>query len=76
MNMVHEIVTGKRTVEDARKTAVKSTVAYNLGRSAPYAERILFEIPQGGTEDLDHSEISGATLRPTGGKIKDVVTGR
>jgi len=75
MNMVHEIVTGKRTVEEARKIAVESTVAYNLRRSAPYAERILFEIPQGGTEDLDKSEISGAILRQTAGKIKDVVTG-
>jgi hypothetical protein len=76
MNMVHEIVTGQRTVEEARKTAVESTVAYNLGRSAPYAERLLFEVPQGGTEDLDESKISGAILRQTGGKIKDVVTGR
>lgn len=75
LNMVHEIVTGKRTVEDARKTAVESTVAYNLGRSAPYAERLLFEVPQGGTEDLDESMISGAILRQTGGKIKDMVTG-
>ena len=76
MNMVHEIVKGKRTVEDARKTAVESTVAYNLGRSAPYAERLLFELPRGGTEDLDKSEISGAILRQAGGKIKDVITGR
>ena len=75
MNMVHEIVTGKRTAEDARRISQESTVAYNLGRSAPYAERILFEIPQGGTEDLDKSEISGAVLRQTGGKIKDVLTG-
>ena len=75
MNMVHEIVTGKRTFEEARRISQESTVAYNLGRSAPYAERILFEIPQGGTEDLDTSEISGAILRQTGGKIKDVVTG-
>lgn len=75
MNMVHEIVTGKRTVEDARETAVESTVAYNLGRSAPYAERLLFEVPKGGTEDLDKSEISGAVLRQAGGKIKDVLTG-
>ena len=75
LNMVHEIVTGKRTVEDARKTAAESTVAYNLGRSAPYAERLLFDVPQGGTEDLDESMISGAILRQTGGKIKDVLTG-
>jgi hypothetical protein len=76
MNMVHEIVTGKRTVEDARKTSVESTVAYNMGRSAPYAERLLFDVPQGGTEDLDQSMISGAVLRQAGGKIKDVLTGR
>ena len=75
MNMVHEIATGKRTVEEARKIAVESTVAYNLGRSAPYAERLLFEVPRGGTEDLDKSEISGAVLRQAGGKIKDVMTG-
>ena len=37
MNMVHEIVTGKRSVEDARETATQNTVAYNLGRAAPYA---------------------------------------
>ena len=75
MNMVHEIVTGKRTYEEARRISQESTVAYNLGRSAPYAERLLFDVPQGGTEDLDKSEISGAILRQTGGKIKDVLTG-
>jgi hypothetical protein len=76
MNMVHEIVTGKRTVKEARKITVQNTVAYNLGRKAPYAERLLFKVPRGGTEDLDKSEISGAILRQTGGKIKDIVTGR
>ena len=76
MNMVHEIVTGKRTVEEARKIAVENTVAYNLGRSAPYAERLLFDVPQGGTEDLDVSMISKPILRQTSAKIKDILTGR
>ena len=75
LNMVHEIVTGKRTVDDARETAVQNTVAYNLGREAPYAERLLFEVPRGGTEDLDTSMISGAIVQQTAGKIKDVLTG-
>ena len=30
MNMVHGIVTGKRTIEDARETSSQITVAYNL----------------------------------------------
>jgi hypothetical protein len=76
LNMVHEISTGKRTWEEARTTAQESTVAYNLGRSAPYAERLLFEVPQEGTEDADESAVSGAILRQSGGKIKDVITRR
>src|SRR5215213_9453463 len=74
LNMVHEIVTGKRTWEEARHISEESTVAYNLGRSAPYAEQLLFEVPQNGTEDLDEGGISDAVLRQAGGKIKDVVT--
>jgi hypothetical protein len=76
LNMVHELVTGKRTVEEARQTSADNTVAYNLGRDAPYAERLLFEVPQGGTEDLDDSMITGATIKQTAGKLKDAVTGR
>ena len=75
MNMVHEIVTGKRSYEEAREISQQNTVAYNMGRAAPYAERILFEVPQGGTEDLDRSAISGAVVQQTAGKIKDTVTG-
>jgi|GEM_PF-887424 len=75
INMVHEIVTGKRTVEEARRISTENTVAYNLGRAAPYAERLLFEVPSGGTADLDHSMIAGPILHQAGGKIKDAVSG-
>jgi hypothetical protein len=75
LNMVHELVTGKRTVAEARHTSEQNTVAYNLGRDAPYAERLLFEIPHGGTEDLDTSHLSGAVLQQATGKLKDPVTG-
>ena len=75
LNMVHEIVTGKRTVEEARETSEQNTVAYNLGREAPYAERLLFEVPQGGTSDPDESRITGAIAEQLAGKVKDAVTG-
>ncbi len=75
LNMVHEIVTGKRSVEDARETSSQHTVAYNLGRSAPYAERLLFQLPEGGTEGLDKPTIVGPILQQAAGKLKDVVTG-
>ena len=75
LNMVHEIVTGKRSVEDARETSAQNTAAYTLGRNAPYAERLLFEVPKGGTEDLDETTIPHAALQQTAGKLKDLVTG-
>ena len=75
MNMVHEIVTGKRTVDEARELTAQNTVAYATGRNAPYAERLLFEVPQGETHDLDESMLSGALLQQAAGKVKDLLTG-
>jgi HD-like signal output (HDOD) protein len=74
LNMVHELVTGKRTVQEARHTSEQSTVAYNAGREAPYAERLLFAVPQGGTEDPDESHLSGSLLQQAVGKLKDALT--
>ncbi len=76
MNMVHEIVTGKRTVEEAREATAQNTVAYATGRNAPYAERLLFELPDGDTHDLDESMISGSIAQQAAGKVKDLLSGR
>lgn len=75
MNMVHEIVAGKRTAEEAREITAETTVAYSLGRNAPYAERLLFDVPQGGTHDLDEAMISGSIAQQAAGKVKDLLTG-
>ena len=75
LNMVHEIVTGKRTMEDARETLAQNKIGYTLGRDAPYAERLLFDIPQGGTEHLDGPQVAGAIAQQGAGKVKDLVTG-
>ena len=75
LNMVHEIVTGKRTVEDARKTDMENIVAYALGRAAPYAERLLFEVPSADTADLDEPAIVGGLAKQVFGKVKDLITG-
>ncbi len=75
LNMVHEIVSGKRTVDEAREITAQNTAAYNLGREAPYAERLLFEVPEGDTEDLDKTTIGGAVLEQMAGKAKDMLPG-
>ena len=50
-------------------------MAYNLGRDAPSAERLLFEVPQGGTDDLEESKGSAAVVEQMAGRRKDAVTG-
>lgn len=75
LNMVHEIVSGKRSVEDARDILEETKVGYTLGRSAPYAERLLFEVPDGGTEFVDEAGIGGAVVHQTAGKLKDMLPG-
>ncbi len=75
LNLMHDIVIGKTSVDEARKTYAENMVGYTLGRSAPYAERLQFEVPRGGTDDPDESMAGGAMLRQTLGKVKDVLSG-
>lgn len=76
LNLLHDIVTGKATVDEARTTFGDVMVAYTLGRSAPYAEGLQFAVPDGGTEDEDERIIGAATLgQQTVGKVKDLLTG-
>ena len=76
LNLMHDIVTGKATADEARKTLGEIMVAYTLGRSAPYAEGLQFAVPDGGTEDEDERVIGAATLgQQAVGKVKDLLTG-
>ncbi len=74
LNLMNDIVTGKTSVEEARKTYAENMAAYTMGRSAPYAERLQVAVPQGGTEDPDESMIGGVMVRQTVGKVKDLLT--
>ncbi|MDP9069849.1 MAG: hypothetical protein M3N68_00895 [Actinomycetota bacterium] len=75
LNLMHDIVTGKTTVDEARTKFGEIMVAYTLGRAAPYAEGLQFAVPDGGTEDEDQRVIGAAILgQQTVGKVKDLVT--
>lgn len=76
LNLMHEIVTGARSLDEARKVYAENMAAYTMGRPAPYAERLLFTPAAGGTEDPDESMMAGALARQAVGKLKDIVTGR
>ena len=76
-----DVETGERiaalagATEEAGKVYAENAAGHVLGRPAPYAERLQFVVPRGGTEDPDESNIGGAMARQTAGKIKDMVTG-
>jgi hypothetical protein len=74
LNLMHEIVTDAKSVEEARKVYAENMAAYTMGRSAPYAERLLFSPPHGDTEDQDESMMAGAMARQAAGKVKDMLT--
>lgn len=75
LNLMHEIVTGTKGLEEARKVYAESMAAYTMGRAAPYAERLLFVIHGEGTQDPDESMMAGAMVHQAAGKLKDLVTG-
>ncbi len=73
LNLMHEIVTGKLTAEEARKSLSETMSAYAMNRSAPYAEAFQFELPQEQTADKDETTIAGAMVRQGAEKAKDIV---
>jgi hypothetical protein len=52
LNLAHEIATGRRTVEDARRFYAEQIMAMKAGRPAPYTERLMFQ-PQPNAMDPD-----------------------
>ena len=75
LNLAHDIVTGARSVEDARQHYAERAVAFMLGRPAPYMEGLRFVASRGDTADVDETKISQAMLDQMGEKMKDVVEG-
>lgn len=74
MNLMHDIVTGRRTVEEARKEFAEQTAAWVLNRPAPYTEKLHFATPdRKETGDPDEAVMKKATIHQTVEKVKDVL---
>jgi hypothetical protein len=44
LNLAHEVATGQRTVEDARRFYAQTAKAYKQGQKSPYTQRLLFTV--------------------------------
>ncbi len=53
LNLANDIVTGKRQVKEARQMYGEQIMALKAGKPAPYTEKLLFQVPAGGTSDPD-----------------------
>lgn len=76
LNMMHEIVTGKKTVKQARKFNAKEISAYIMNRPAPYAETLQFELPPGKQYDTDKTAIADKAAVQALKKVKDILVGK
>ena len=77
VNLMHDIVTGRRTAAEARKEFGEQQAAWLLNREAPYTEGIRFPQPvESETGHLDEPVMKAPTIRQTVEKVKDVITGR
>ena len=74
VNLMHDIVEGKLTAEEARKELGEQQAAWLMKREAPHTEGIRFAQPaESETGYLDEPVMKAPTVRQTVGKLKDVV---
>jgi hypothetical protein len=63
LNLAHDIVTGARTVEQARDYYAKEFADYRRKKPTPYMEKLRFVPPDGGTADPDVRLLSDEDLK-------------
>ena len=57
INLAHDIVTGKRSVQEARDEYTRLYTAYKQGEHPPYTTGFQFELPHGETGDPDRPTV-------------------
>lgn len=71
LNLMHDIVTGETTVEEARKRYAEEASAYAMNRPARYTEKLHFDPPAGQTADPDEAMMAGSMMHQAAEKAKD-----
>lgn len=63
LNLMHDIATGAKTVEQARQYYAKEFADYRRKKPTPYMEKLHFSPSQGGTADPDARLLSDEDLK-------------
>ncbi len=64
LNLAHDLVTGKKSVEEARKAFGDIVVEDTLGENPPYVMALQFEVERRPAQDPDSPVIAGSPTRP------------
>lgn len=75
LNLMHDIVGGRTTVEEARKRYAEEASAYAMNRPAPYTEKLQFDPPEAQPADPDEAMMAGSMMHQAVEKAKDVLGG-
>jgi len=73
LNLVVEILDGRRTVEEARSVYADTAAAFTMGRDAQYAEQLLFTPAEDETADPDEAVIAPHMVDQMLEKLKDLL---
>jgi len=74
VNLLHDIVTGRKTADEARHEFGEQTAAWMLNRDAPYTEAVRFAQPsESETGYRDEPVMKEPTLHQAVEKVKDVL---
>lgn len=63
LNLMHDMVTGRKTVQEAREYYAKEFLDYRRKKPTPYMQSLQFTPPSGGTADPDQRMLSDADLQ-------------
>ena len=74
INLMHEIITGTRTVDDARAFYSETLSAYCLGEPAPYCEAFQFAVSQDGPGDPDGPVTPGPKAKEVTQKVEQYLS--
>lgn len=76
LNLMHEIVMGTTTVDEARAFYSETLSAYCLGEPAPHCESFLFELPKAGLGDPDEPVSPGEKAKEIALKVEEFLLTR
>jgi hypothetical protein len=63
LNLANDIVTGKRSVDDAREFYAMTAMAFKNGERPPYTQRLMFDVRRSSTADPDREIRPGLSRR-------------